>query len=208
MTPGQAVAKRTVDVTASTLGLALLLPFMAIIALAIKLDSPGPVLYNSRRLGWHGKEFRLYKFRTMHEGAPPRYLPDGSLLVEKTDSRITRVGRVLRLGFDELPQLWNVLRGDMSLIGPRPDMPYALDLYQGEEALRLTVRPGITGLAQVNGRTDIAWRARLEYDVVYVKHYSFGMDLRVAALTLAEFVPPLRRALLQDQIVKHQEKSQ
>ena len=198
----QATTKRMIDSLVSVLGVVLLLPFMAIIALAIKLDSPGPVLYNSWRLGKNGKEFRLYKFRTMYVSAPPRYQPDGSMLVEKADPRITRVGRFLRLGFDELPQLWNVLRGDMSLIGPRPDMPYALDLYQGEEPLRLTVRPGITGLAQVSGRTDIAWRERLEYDVAYVKRYSLWIDLRIAVLTFAEFIPPLRRAVLQRQAAK------
>jgi lipopolysaccharide/colanic/teichoic acid biosynthesis glycosyltransferase len=160
--------------------------------LAIVLDSPGPVLYNSRRLGLNGKEFTLYKFRTMYCGSPPRYLPDGSMSVEKDDPRVTRVGRFLRLGFDELPQLWNVLRGEMSLVGPRPDLPHALGLYQSDEALRLTVRPGLTGLAQVSGRTDIPWRERLVYDVQYVRNYSLRLDLRIAFLTLAEFIVPLR----------------
>ncbi len=102
MTPVQGAIKRTIDVLVSALGLVLLSPFMAIIALAIKLDSSGPVFYNSRRLGMEGKEFKLYKFRTMYPDAPPRYQPDGSMLVEKADPRITRVGRFLRLGFDEL----------------------------------------------------------------------------------------------------------
>jgi lipopolysaccharide/colanic/teichoic acid biosynthesis glycosyltransferase len=117
------------------------------------------------------------------------------MLVEKNDARVTRVGRFLRLGFDELPQLWNVLIGQMSLIGPRPDLPHALDLYQGDEALRLSVRPGLTGLAQVSGRTDIPWRERLAYDVQYVRNYSLGLDLRIALLTLVEFIPPLRQNL-------------
>jgi undecaprenyl phosphate N,N'-diacetylbacillosamine 1-phosphate transferase len=199
VTPVQGTIKRAIDVVAAALGLVLLLPFMAIIALAIKLDSQGPVLYNSRRLGLKGREFNLCKFRTMYHNALPRYQSDGSMLVEKADPRITRVGRFLRLGFDELPQLWNVLWGEMSLIGPRPDMPYALDLYRGEERLRLTVRPGLTGLAQVSGRTDIPWRERLEYDVQYVLRYSLMLDIKIALLTAIEFVPPLRRAMFKPQ---------
>jgi lipopolysaccharide/colanic/teichoic acid biosynthesis glycosyltransferase len=195
MTRAQAAVKRSADVILSALGLILLSPVMVLIALAIVLDSSGPAFYNSQRLGLNGKEFTLYKFRTMYEESPPRYLPDGSMLVEKNDARVTRVGRFLRLGFDELPQLWNVLIGQMSLIGPRPDLPHALDLYQGDEALRLSVRPGLTGLAQVSGRTDIPWRERLAYDVQYVRNYSLGLDLRIALLTLVEFIPPLRQNL-------------
>lgn len=198
MTLLESFLKRSMDVVLSICGLILLAPFMALIALAIVLDSAGPVFYNTRRLGLRGKEFTLFKFRTMHRDAPPRYQADGSMLVERGDPRITRVGRLLRLGFDELPQLWNVLRGDMSLIGPRPDMPYALELYQGEERLRLTVRPGITGLAQVSGRTDIPWRERLRYDVEYVQNYSVWLDVRVALATLIEFVPPLRRIVFRN----------
>jgi len=135
----------------------------------------------------------MLKFRTMHLNSSPRYLPDGSMLVEPNDPRITRVGRVLRIGFDELPQLINVLKGDMSLVGPRPDLPYALDLYQGEENKRLLVRPGITGLAQVSGRTEIPWKERLAYDIEYVENWSLWLDLKTAVLTMVELIPPLRR---------------
>jgi lipopolysaccharide/colanic/teichoic acid biosynthesis glycosyltransferase len=105
---------------------------------------------------------------------------------------VTRVGRILRLGFDELPQLFNVLKGDMSMIGPRPDPPEALPHYCGEERRRLLVRPGLTGLAQVGGRTDIPWRRRLKYDLEYMDYASLWLDFRIACITLFEFVPPLR----------------
>lgn len=198
MTKSQALLKRSVDIVLSVVGLLFLSPVMLMIALAIIVDSKGPVLYNSRRLGLHGREFTLYKFRTMYQNSPARFQSDGSMLVEKKDPRVTRVGRLLRLGFDELPQLWNVLRGNMSIIGPRPDLPYALDLYQGKEWLRLTVRPGITGLAQVSGRTDIPWRERLKHDVAYVQNYSAWLDIKVAFATLIEFVPPLRRIVFKE----------
>ena len=196
ITPIQAALKRTADVVASAVGLVVLSPLMALIAVAIRLDSPGPALYPSVRLGLGGREFKLYKFRSMRQGSPPRYQEDGSMLVEKRDARVTRVGRVLRVGLDELPQLWNVLRGHMSLVGPRPDLPYALDLYEGEERLRLTMRPGITGWAQVKGRTDIPWRDRLALDVEYVKNYSLRRDIWIAFATLVEFAPPLRKRLM------------
>lgn len=181
------------------MGLVILSPLLAAIGVAIRLDTPGPLLYLSRRLGLSGREFTLYKFRTMHEGAPPRYQADGSMLVEQRDPRVTRVGRVLRLGFDELPQLWNVLKGDMSIVGPRPDLPYALDLYTQEERVRLTMRPGITGYAQVKGRTDIPWRERLALDIEYIQRYSLWLDTWVAFATLVEFLPPLRRRILSRQ---------
>ena len=190
MCRAQAGVKRAFDVLLAALALVVLSPLLAVIALIVKLDSPGPAFYNSRRLGLHGEQFTLYKFRTMYDKSPPRYLPDGSMVVEKHDTRVTRAGRFLRLGFDELPQLWNVLRGEMSLIGPRPDLPHALDLYQGEERLRLTMRPGLTGLAQVSGRVKIPWRERLALDIKYVRNYSLRLDLKIALLTLIEFVSP------------------
>jgi lipopolysaccharide/colanic/teichoic acid biosynthesis glycosyltransferase len=192
MRPGMAVLKRVIDVVVSLLGIVLLAPLMIIIAVLIKLDSPGPVLYLSRRVGRYGRLFTMYKFRSMYVGSPVLRNSDGSMRVEDQDERVTRVGRILRLGFDELPQLLNVLKGDMSLIGPRPDPPVSLPYYRGEERRRLLVRPGLTGLAQVGGRTDIPWRRRLTYDLEYMDYASLWLDFRIACITLFEFIPPLR----------------
>jgi lipopolysaccharide/colanic/teichoic acid biosynthesis glycosyltransferase len=205
--PGVAIAKRAVDIGMSLVGIVVLAPLMAIIAALIKLDSPGPVLYLSQRMGRHGKLFTIYKFRSMYVNSPVQRNPDGSMRVDKHDPRVTCVGRVLRMGFDELPQLFNVLKGDMSLIGPRPDPLETFAHYRGEERRRLLVRPGITGLAQVIGRTDIPWRERLTYDLEYVERQSLWLDCRIALYTLFEFVPPLRdrrfrrRTSLSDQVV-------
>ncbi len=192
MQSGTVIIKRAIDVGVSLVGIVLLAPVMFAIAILIKLDSPGSVFHLSQRLGRNGKPFTMYKFRSMYVGSPARRNPDGSMRVDKNDVRVTRVGRVLRLGFDELPQLFNVLQGDMSLVGPRPDPPEALPHYRGEERRRLLVRPGITGLAQVTGRTDIPWRERLKHDVEYVEHRSLWLDCRIAFNTVFEFIPSLR----------------
>ena len=194
-----AVVKRAIDIGVSLVGLILLAPMMIIMAILIKLDSPGPVFYLSQRMGRNGRLFTLYKFRSMHVNSPVLRNPDGSMRVEKKDQRVTRVGRILRLGFDELPQLLNVLKGDMSLIGPRPDPPEALQHYSGEERRRLLVRPGLTGLAQVSGRTDIPWRKRQEYDLEYLDRQSLWLDCKIAFATMFEFIPPLRDRRLQGQ---------
>jgi len=188
-------------------GIILLVPVMATIAVMIKLDNPGPVFYLSQRMGRNGKTFTMYKFRSMYVASPVLRNPDGSVRVDKHDSRVTRVGRILRLGFDELPQLFNVLKGDMSLIGPRPDPLEALPHYQEEEQQKLLVRPGITGLAQVRGRTEIPWRERLKHDIEYVKRQSLWLDFKIAFYTIFELIPPLRglrfhrRASLSEQTV-------
>lgn len=186
------IVKRAIDIGVSLIGIILLAPMMTIIAILIKLDSPGPVFYLSQRMGWNGKPFTLYKFRSMYVNSHVLRNPDGSMRVEKKDRRVTRIGRILRLGFDELPQLLNVLKGDMSLIGPRPDPPEALQHYRGDERRRLSVRPGLTGLAQVTGRTDIPWRKRLNYDLEYLDRQSLWLDCKIAFNTLFEFIPPLR----------------
>lgn len=186
-------AKHLVESLVAGGALVILAPVLALIAGAVKISSPGPVLYRSERLGRDGRRFNLYKFRSMHVGSAAKRAADGSLLVDVRDARVTPIGRVLRVGLDELPQLWNVVRGDMNLIGPRPDLPHAMELYTPEQRLRLAVRPGITGLAQVAGRTDIPWSERLALDVRYVREQSLALDLRVAAKTLLEFIPPLRR---------------
>lgn len=194
---GTAAVKRAIDIGVSLMGLVLLAPVMIIIAISIKLDSRGPVFYSSQRVGRNGKPFTMYKFRSMYVNSPVLRNPDGSMRVEKHDSRVTRVGRILRWGFDELPQLFNVLKGDMSLIGPRPDPLEAVAYYRTEDRQRLSVRPGMTGLAQIAGRTDIPWRERQRYDIEYVERWSLRLDCRIGFYTIFEFIPPLRNRRFQ-----------
>lgn len=196
LTPKRSALKRFIDILVSLVGCVTLSPLGVLIALLIKLDSRGPVFYLSQRLGRGGRPFAMYKFRSMHQNSPAIRNPDHSYHVAEDDPRVTRVGRVLRLGFDELPQLINVLKGDMSLVGPRPDPVDAVNYYSSEERQRLRMRPGITGLAQVMGRNDIPWQERLVYDQIYVEHQSLGLDALIAAWTIFEFIPPLRGRLL------------
>ncbi len=177
--------KRLFDLGVSGGLLLLCLPATPLLAAAIKLDSPGPVFFFARRLGRSGRPIGIWKLRTMVDKAPERFQADGSRLVEERDPRVTRLGRILRAGFDELPQLWAVVKGDMSLVGPRPDDLFAADMYQGVEWLKLAARPGLTGLAQVSGRTELPWRERLKYDAYYVTHQSLGLDLRIIWRTFA-----------------------
>ena len=172
---------RAADVAVAGLGLALAGPFLAAAALAIKLDDGGPVLFRQTRVGKDGKDFDLVKLRSMTVGA--EHVGAG-FAVDQGDARITRVGRVLRrLSVDELPQLWNVLRGDMSVIGPRPTLRYQVDRYTDRQRRRLEVRPGLTGLAQVNGRATLAWDDRIELDVWYVDNRSPLVDLKILLRT-------------------------
>jgi len=166
---------------ASGLGLiALALPF-AVIAAAIKIDSRGPVLFRHPRIGRDGRPFVPLKFRTMVSGAISQGL--GTTLAEE-DPRLTRVGAFLRRwALDELPQLWNVLKGEMSLVGPRPTFAYQVDGYDAYQRRRLEVRPGITGWAQINGRNAISWPERIELDVWYVDHASLWLDLKILLRT-------------------------
>jgi lipopolysaccharide/colanic/teichoic acid biosynthesis glycosyltransferase len=168
-------------VAGASLGLALASPFLAVSALAIKLDDRGPVLYRQRRVGRDGTEFELVKLRTMVVGAEKQ---GAGWAVNRGDPRITRVGRVLRrLSLDELPQLWNVVRGDMSLIGPRPTLKYQVDRYTDHQRRRLDVKPGITGWAQIHGRAALPWEERIELDVWYVEHRSPRVDLKILLRT-------------------------
>jgi lipopolysaccharide/colanic/teichoic acid biosynthesis glycosyltransferase len=172
---------RALDVAASSLSLLLVSPLLAGSAVAIKLEDGGPILYRQRRVGKDGVEFELLKLRTMVVGAEKM---GAGLAVNAGDPRITGVGRVLRrLSLDELPQLWNVLRGDMSLIGPRPTLAYQVERYTPRQRLRLDVKPGITGWAQVHGRAQLPWDERIELDVWYVEHRSFWLDLKILAKT-------------------------
>ena len=183
MTLGYAI-KRALDYGLAAGGLIACAPAMAVIAAAIALDSPGGVLYAQDRLGRGGRPFRLLKFRTMRD-APIRYNPDGSTRIDPNDDRVTRVGRWLRGGADELPQLVNVLRGEMSLVGPRPDMVSQRALYTGEDELKLAALPGLTSLAVVLGRNDIPWKQRVAMDIRYIERWTLWLDLRILVMTLA-----------------------
>ena len=172
---------RPLDVAGASLGLALASPFLAVAALAIKLEDRGRVLYRQQRVGQDGREFELLKLRTMVAGAEQQ---GAGLAVNRGDPRITRVGRVLRrLSLDELPQLWNVVRGEMSLIGPRPTLAYQVEQYTPRQRKRLEVKPGITGWAQIHGRAALPWEDRIELDVWYVENRSPRVELRILLRT-------------------------
>jgi lipopolysaccharide/colanic/teichoic acid biosynthesis glycosyltransferase len=172
---------RAADVAVAGSALLVASPVLGLAALAVKLGDRGPMLYRQTRVGKDGVDFELLKLRTMvvdaeHQGS--------GLAVDKGDSRITRAGRLLRrLSLDELPQLWNVLRGEMSVIGPRPTLRYQVERYTPRQRRRLEVRPGITGWAQVHGRAALPWAERIELDVYYVEHRSPRLDLKILAKT-------------------------
>ncbi len=172
--------KRAFDVVCAGLGLIVLSPLFLVIGVFIRLDSPGPVFFRQERAGKDGIPFRIFKFRTM-------YVASGPIrgYQRADDPRITRVGYWLRrLSLDELPQLINVARGEMSLIGPRPALLYQIERYNAHQRRRLDVRPGITGWAQVNGRNALSWEEKIELDVWYVDHCSFSLDLRIMLRTV------------------------
>jgi lipopolysaccharide/colanic/teichoic acid biosynthesis glycosyltransferase len=180
------VGSRVRDVVGATVGLVLASPALALAALGIKLEDRGPVLYRQRRVGQDGRDFELLKLRTMVVGAERQ--GDG-WAVNRGDPRITRVGRLLRrVSLDELPQLWNVVRGEMSLVGPRPTLRYQVEQYTPRQRRRLEVKPGITGWAQVHGRASLPWDERIELDVWYVEHRSLWLDLKILAKTPAALV--------------------
>ena len=172
---------RTLDAAAAGLGLAVTSPVLAAAAVAIKLGGGGPIFYRQRRVGLNGQEFELLKLRTMEVGAEKK---GAGFAVNEGDPRITRVGRLLRrVSLDELPQLWNVVRGDMSLVGPRPTLSYQVERYTARQRRRLEVKPGITGWAQIHGRARLPWEERIELDVWYVEHRSPWLDLKILART-------------------------
>lgn len=175
-------AKRLLDLSVSIPAVILLaLPFAAM-ALAIKLDDRGPVFFRQERVGKGGRVFRIWKLRTMIVNATSQGL---GLNVSRGDSRITRVGRVLRdLGLDELPQVLNVLTGEMSLVGPRPTLSYQVAHYTALQRRRLDVRPGITSMAVVSGRNALTWEQRIELDIWYIDHWSMWVDLKILVRTL------------------------
>lgn len=180
---GGGVVRRAVDVLVSATGLLLCSPILALAALAIRLESAGSPIYRQRRSGLEGREFDVLKLRTMVDGAEHT---GAGLAIDAGDARITRVGSLLRrTSLDELPNLLNVLRGEMSLIGPRPTLPAQVAQYTPRQRGRLAVKPGITGWAQVNGRASLSWSERIELDLFYIEHRSLLLDLRILWRTLA-----------------------
>jgi len=172
---------RVLDIVLAGIGLVLAAPLLLIAAVAIKLDSRGPVIYRQRRVGKGGQQFEVYKLRTMRLGADP--VGVGTPVLED-DPRVTRVGGLLRrFSLDELPNLVNVLRGELAIVGPRPTLAAQVELYTERQRRRLEVKPGITGWAQVNGRAGIPWEERIELDVWYVDNHSLALDLRILART-------------------------
>jgi len=177
----QEVIKRWFDIILSLVLLIIFSPFIVIIALVIKITSPGEIVFRQQRLGRYGKIFYLLKFRSMVKNA--QFLGSGMLL-EENDARITPLGKFLRkTSLDELPQLINVLKGEMSIVGPRPAPLHHLPKYDDEQRRRLQVRPGITGWAQVNGRLALYWPQRIELDVWYIDHYSLWLDCKILIKT-------------------------
>jgi lipopolysaccharide/colanic/teichoic acid biosynthesis glycosyltransferase len=180
--------KRAIDLLGAAGGLFLLSPLLAACAAVVRLHLGAPVFFRQRRPGQHGTLFTIYKFRTMREltDAHGHPLPDAE--------RLTRAGRIMRsFSLDELPELWNVLRGDMSLVGPRPLLPQYLSRYSDEQARRHELRPGITGWAQVNGRNAVSWEEKFRLDVWYVEHCSLRLDLKIMLMTLTKVL--LRRGI-------------
>lgn len=179
----QRLGKRLFDVVAAVVALVILSPVLFMVALYVRIRLGSPIFFTQRRPGLHGKPFTIYKFRTMQnlfdEAGNP--LPD--------DRRLTRVGRVLRASsLDELPELINVIKGEMSLVGPRPLLMQYLSLYSPEQARRHEVLPGITGMAQINGRNEITWEQKFERDVWYVDNYTFLLDIKIMAHTVLKIV--------------------
>jgi len=186
------MASRLFDTLVALVGVAVFIVTYPIIAIAIKVDSRGPAIYAQKRVGLKGKIFTFYKYRSMsHEGHRPYETPKldhvhfQTFVFTTPTSRLTRVGRFLRAtSLDELPNFWNVLRGDMRLVGPRPEIPELVAQYPPEYHRRHDVKPGITGLAQVNGRADLTYAETMAYDLEYVNHHSFGRDLAILWRTL------------------------
>jgi len=181
MTPAQAAVKRAIDVVVSAGALLVGWPVLLVIGLAIRRDSPGPILFRQERAGRHMQPFTMYKFRTMRPNAAPYGVSPGS----PEDPRLTPLGRWLReTSLDELPQLWNVLKGEMSLVGPRPLYMTQAREFTPRQQRRLRVRPGVTGLAQVHGRGEVPHQEKLEIDVRYVEQMSLALDLRILCRTV------------------------
>ena len=178
--------KRVLDLAIGILVMPLLLLLVAVIGSAIYLEDRGPVFYNAPRVGKGGKQFIMYKFRSMKVNAPDLTMPDGSTYNGADDPRMTKVGAFLRkTSLDEMPQFLNVVIGNMSIIGPRPDLERETELYEGNEGEKILVKPGITGYAAAYGRNSLPWHERLALDVYYVHHVSFAFDVKIFFRTIA-----------------------
>jgi lipopolysaccharide/colanic/teichoic acid biosynthesis glycosyltransferase len=176
------IFKRAIDLLISAVGSVLSAPVIGVFALLIRLETPGHPIYRQTRVGRGERPFEIYKLRTMVRGAE---FTGAGLAIQEGDDRITKVGAFLRrYSLDELPNLWNVLRGEMSIVGPRPTVPVQVAQYTQRQRGRLAVKPGITGWAQVNGRASLPWAERIELDLWYVEHQSLLLDLRILARTL------------------------
>lgn len=185
LTVEQKILKRMLDIAVSIPAIIILLPLMALTAIAIKADSRGPVIYSQERVGQYGKTFKVYKFRSMKQDAEAQ---SGPVLAKEGDSRITKVGRFIRATrIDELPQLFNVLKGEMSIVGPRPERPFFVEQFikeKPEYAYRHNVKPGITGLAQIAGKYNTTAYDKLIYDLIYIQEVSIKTDLIIMLQTL------------------------
>ncbi|HEX3976266.1 MAG TPA: sugar transferase [Solirubrobacteraceae bacterium] len=176
--------KRALDIVIALPLVLVSAPVVALLALAVRLESRGEPIYRQTRVGQDGRLFEIYKLRTMVDGAE---FTGAGLAIAAGDARITRLGALLRrTSLDELPNLWNVLRGDMSIVGPRPTLKGQVDQYTERERGRLAVKPGITGWAQINGRASLPWPERIELDLWYVEHQSLALDLRILSRTLGQ----------------------
>ena len=172
--------KRVCDLVIGVAALPFVLLIIAVLAPFIHFEDKGPVFYNAPRVGLGGRDFKMYKLRSMRVNAPDLVMEDGSTYNGADDPRMTRVGAFMRkTSLDEMPQFLNVLKGDMSVVGPRPDLRRETELYEGDEGLKLTVKPGITGYAAVNGRNSLPWHDRLKMDVEYVRTMSFPLDVKI-----------------------------
>ena len=195
--------KRLIDVTIAALGLLILGIPMLVVALVVKLDSPGPVLFKQQRIGKNGKVYSMYKFRSMKVGAEHT---GSGVYSGKGDPRVTRVGKFLRASsIDELPQFINILKGDMSFIGPRPPLtyhPWHYEEYTQEQLRMFEVRPGVTGWAQVNGRKEVEWNKRIELNVWYVDHLSLWLDLKIIFMTVFKVVTNANKENTGETVVK------
>ena len=178
------MTKRAVDIALALPLVLLTAPLVALLALAVRLESRGDPIYRQTRVGKGGELFEIYKLRTMVHGAE---FTGAGLAIAAGDARITRLGALLRrYSLDELPNLWNVLRGEMSIVGPRPTVKGQVDQYTARQRGRLAVKPGITGWAQINGRASLPWPERIELDLWYVEHRSLALDLRILSRTLGQ----------------------